>query len=128
MTRPDARDQKIEELQDRLSKLCEASRRINESLDLDAVLQGVLDSARLLTNADYAVINTMDESGLFEAYVVSGITGEMSQRLWDMPEGPKFLEYLSKIPGPLRVPDLAGLTQGRSGCPIGKFPYRRVVS
>ena len=121
MTGPDARDRQIEALQDRLSKLCEASRRINESLDLDTVLQGVLDSARLLTSADYAVINTMDESGVFEAFVVSGMAREMSQRLWDMPEGPKFLEYLSKISEPLRVPDLAGLTRS-IGMPDWQIP------
>ena len=36
----------IEALRERLSRLSEASLRINESLDLDSVLQGVLDSAR----------------------------------------------------------------------------------
>ena len=36
----DERDQEIEALRDRLSSLTEASLRINESLDLDTVLQG----------------------------------------------------------------------------------------
>ena len=44
----------IEALRERLSRLSEASLRINESLDLDSVLQGVLDSARTLTGARYA--------------------------------------------------------------------------
>ena len=35
-------------LRDRLTRLSEASLRINESLDFDTVLQGVLDSARAL--------------------------------------------------------------------------------
>ena len=35
-------------LRERLSCLSRASRRVNESLDFDAVLQGVLDSARSL--------------------------------------------------------------------------------
>ena len=47
----------------RLSRLSAASLRINESLDLETVLQGVLDSARSLTNARYGVITTLDESG-----------------------------------------------------------------
>ena len=42
-----------EALRDRLSRLSEASLRINQSLDLDTVLQGVLDSARSLTPAPY---------------------------------------------------------------------------
>ena len=41
MTQPDRRDREIEALRERLSRLSEASRRINESLDFDAVLQGV---------------------------------------------------------------------------------------
>ena len=42
----DQRDREVEALRERLSRLSEASRRINESLDFDTVLQGVLDSAR----------------------------------------------------------------------------------
>ena len=38
-------------LRERLSRLSGASRRIDESLEFDAVLQGVLDSARSLTVA-----------------------------------------------------------------------------
>ena len=49
MNQSDERDREIKALRDRLSRLSEASLRINESLDLDTVLQGVLDSARSLT-------------------------------------------------------------------------------
>ena len=45
MTKPGQRDRQIEALQTRLSRLSEASLRINESLDFDVVMQGVLDSA-----------------------------------------------------------------------------------
>ena len=45
-----------ESLRSRLSKLSEASLRINESLDFDKVLQGVLDSARSLTGALHGVM------------------------------------------------------------------------
>ena len=38
-------DHNFEELQERLSRISEASLRINESLDLDLVLQSSLDSA-----------------------------------------------------------------------------------
>ena len=43
-------------LRERLARLSEASRRINESLDFDTVLQGVLDSACALTGARYGVM------------------------------------------------------------------------
>ena len=52
----------IEALRERLSRLSEASLRINESLDFDTVLQKALDSARVLTEARYGVITLLDES------------------------------------------------------------------
>ena len=64
----------IEALRERLSRLSEASLRINESLDLDSVLQGVLDSARALTGARYALITTLDGSGQVAEFLVSGLT------------------------------------------------------
>ena len=60
------RDRQIPTLRDRLSRLSDASLRVNESLDLEDVLQGVLDSARSLTDARYAVITTLDEGGRVE--------------------------------------------------------------
>ena len=59
----DDRDQQIATLRERLSRLSDASLRINESLDLDDVLQGVLDSARTLTDARYGIITTLDDQG-----------------------------------------------------------------
>ena len=40
-----------EALRDRLSRLSQASLRINESLDFEGVLQEVVDSARAITDA-----------------------------------------------------------------------------
>ncbi len=54
-------------LRERLSHLSAASLRINESLDLDKVLQDVLDSARSLAGARYGVLAIMDDSGQVEA-------------------------------------------------------------
>ena len=48
---------------DRLYQLSEASRRINQSLDFDTVLQGALDSARSLTGARYGVMTLLDDLG-----------------------------------------------------------------
>ena len=98
----------IEALQDRLSRLSEASLRINESLDLDSVLQGVLDSARSLTGARYALITTLDASGQVEEFLVSGLVPDEARQLWELPTGQQFFQYLSGLPGPLRVRDFAG--------------------
>ena len=107
----DERDQQIDALRNRLSKLSEASLRINESLDLDAVLQGILDSARSLTNARYGVIVTLDDAGQLEDFLTSGLTADENQQLWEMPEGPKIFEYLITFPKPLRVRDFASHAQ-----------------
>ena len=98
----------IEALRERLSRLSEASLRINESLDLDSVLQGVLDSARTLTGARYALITTLDGSGQAEEFLVSGLTPDEARQLWELPTGQQFFQYLSGLPGPLRVRDFAG--------------------
>ena len=103
---PDGRDRQIVALRDRLSRLSEASVRVNESLDLEDVLQGVLDSARTLTGARYAVITTLDEAGRMEELRASGLTAAQTRRLWDVPGGLEFFEHLSALAEPLRVPDL----------------------
>ena len=64
MQKNDDLERENQALRNRLSRLSEASLHINESLDLDAVLQGVLDSARSLTDASYALSTTLDGSGL----------------------------------------------------------------
>ena len=108
MERDDGRLEKIEALQNRLSRLSEATLRVNESLDLEDVMQGVLDSARTLTGARYTVITTLDEAGRVEDLRASGLTDEETRGLWEIPEGQQFFGYLSAIAEPLRVPDLGG--------------------
>ena len=128
MTESDRRGQdNASALRERLTRLSEASLHINESLDLDAVLQGVLDSARALTDAKYALITTLDDAGRIEDFLVSGLSDEASMRLWEMPDGPRFFEYFSAIPGSLRVADFAayaasmGFPEFRPPAPVRSF-------
>ena len=58
----------IAALRERLSKLSEASLRINETLDFDVVLQDVADSARSLSSARYGGITILDSEGRFEEF------------------------------------------------------------
>ena len=101
-------DSDAAELRDRLSRLSEASLRINESLDLETVLQGVLDSARSLTNAQYGVITTLDESGGVVEFLTSGLAEAEGDGLWTIPQALRVFEYLSRLPRTLRVGDLSG--------------------
>ena len=95
-----------EGLRERLALLTQASLRINESLDFDTVLQEVLDSARSLTGARYGAITLFDDSGSLINLLFSGVTEQEARRFQELPDGIRFLEYLSAVPGPLRVPDL----------------------
>ena len=106
MAQPDQRDREIAALRERLSLLSEASLRINESLDFDAVMQGVLDSACSLTGARYGVMALLDQGGQVQDFLTSGMTAAESERLCTMPDANQLFEYLSGISEPLRIPDL----------------------
>ena len=103
MNREDELLEANQALRERLSKLSEASVRINESLDFNVVLQEVIDNARYLTNARYGVISTMDEVGGLDALLTSGTTEDDHLKLIELPGGTRIFDHFSKIPGPLRL-------------------------
>ena len=103
MNREDELLEETQALRDRLTKLREASVRINESLDLSVVLQEVIDNARYLTNARYGVIATLDEIGSLDSVLTSGTTEDEHRQLLELPEGKRILEHFRSIPGPLCV-------------------------
>ena len=105
MDRADELARENEALRERLSRLSEASLRINESLDFQAVLQSVLDSACSLTGARYGVITLLDRSGRVEDFLYSGLTPEETALFGELPDGMAFFEYLGRIEGPLRLRD-----------------------
>ena len=125
----DRLEREIEALRERLSRLSEASRRINESLDFEAVLQGVLESARSLTSARYGVMTLMDDDGLVQDFLSSGLNSEESERLWLMPDGLRIFQALTGISEPMRVPDLAehvhgmGFTEFTIPLAVGVFRF-----
>ncbi len=123
MTQPGERDRQIAALRDRLSRLSRASLRINESLDVEAALQGVLDGARSVTGAAYALITTLDDSGEIEDHLVAGIGADDAGRLWQDPDGPRLFEHINALSGPLRVGELEDLTRA-----IGVLDFRPPVT
>ena len=112
-----------EALRERLSGLSEASLRISRSLDLDTVLQGVIDEARLLTDARYGALVAFDDSGGIETLITSGITPEERPRFGDLPKGLGLLQYLNEVEGPLRLADIAGHPRS-VGFPEGHPPMK----
>ncbi len=119
----------MEALRERLSRLSEASRRINESLDFDEVLQGALDSARSLTSARYGVMTLLDGGGQVQDFLSSGLTAQESKLLWLTPEGLRIFQALTGISEPVRLPDLAahvralGFRDFSIPLPVGVFRF-----
>ncbi|MCY3887790.1 MAG: response regulator [Chloroflexi bacterium] len=105
MSPADERDLEIAALRERLSRLGEASLRITEDLDLDAVLNRVLEGARLLTGASRGGLTVIDDAGRLEQFVSSGLTEEAHRGFVELPGGEELFAYLSSLPEPLRVAD-----------------------
>jgi len=126
MIQSDQLAREIEALQTRLSRLSEASLRINESLDFDVVMQGVLDSARSVASARYGVMTLLDDGGQVQNFLSSGMTGEEAEQVWLIPGSLQLFEYLSSLSEPLRIPDLLsqarslGLAEFRPPLPVGQ--------
>jgi DNA-binding response OmpR family regulator/signal transduction histidine kinase len=97
----------IRALQERLTKLSEASLRINENLDFDSVLQDVVDSARNLTDARYGGMTVLDDEGRFERFVTSGLKDEERRILAELPESAPLFRHLNGVTEPLRIDDLS---------------------
>ncbi len=110
MENADRQPRSTEPSSGRLSLLSAASLRINESLDVDAALQAVMESARSLTHAPYAAIITLDDSGAVDDHLVLGFDPADVERLWQAPEGEKLFGYLNAVPGPLRIGHLEEFT------------------
>ena len=123
MKGPDDPTREIAALRERLSRLSEASLRITEDLDLDAVLQGVVGAARSLTGARMGGITILDDSGQLQDFITSGLTDEDHQRFVNLPGGPEFFVYLSSLPEPLRLADFSAHTMALGlpeiGPPLG---------
>ena len=123
MNPTDQRDLEIAALRERLSRLSQASLRITEDLDLDAVLQRVVDGARLLTGASRGGLTVIDDLGQFQAFFSSGLTEEAHRGFVELPGGLDLFAYLSSLPEPLRVADFAAYAQAQGlpeiGPPLG---------
>ena len=100
--------QEVTVQRERLSQLCDAFLRINESLDFDSVLQEVLDSARSLTSAQFGVIVLVTGQRRTAEFLFSGMTSEQASELEQLPNKWELFEYLYGIEEPLRLQDFQG--------------------
>ena len=93
-------------LNERISRLSAAILRVSASLDVGTVLQEVVDSACVLTDARYGIITTIDDAGELKDFVTSGFTDEERLQMAQWPDGPRLFEHWRDLPGVLRLDDL----------------------
>ena len=112
-----------EALRQRLASLSAAVLRINASLDPDAVLQEVVDSARALTGARYGLIVTLDDAGRPQEFVTSGLTADERNQLTAWADGPRLFEHFRGLAGPLRLADVGAYVRelGFSSDPVARW-------
>jgi signal transduction histidine kinase len=92
----------------RLERLIEVGRGLLSELDLDAVLDSVLETARALTGAQYAALGILDERRReLQQFLTRGIDEETHREIGDLPRGRGILGVLIDEPRPLRIPDVA---------------------
>ncbi|WP_420636989.1 GAF domain-containing protein [Candidatus Palauibacter sp.] len=113
---------RVDALERRVFELSRAAVRISASLDPDAVLQEVVDSARSLTGARYGLITTVDEAGRPLRLVGSGITEAKQRHLEDWADGPRLFEHVTRLPGALSFEDVPEYLR-RHGFGAGGLPY-----
>ncbi len=86
-----------------LARLAAAVLRINEDLDLEAVLQGVVDGARSLTDARHSAITTLDDNGNLQNLVISGLAPDDERELLAYRHRDALFRHLSELSEPLRT-------------------------
>ncbi len=95
-----------EELRERLSRMGSAFLRVNESLDFKTVLQGVVDSARSLTDAKYGLLSVTEDGRRIHNCIPSGLTRKQTRQLWRAPENEALFDYFAFVDKPLRLRDM----------------------
>jgi GAF domain-containing protein len=107
-----------------LRSLLDVGRALVSELDVEVVLRRVLDTARELTDAEYAALGIIDEAGAgLERFLFIGLDEDDRHRIGPLPRGRGVLGELIRNPAPLRLDDVT--THPRSyGFPAGHPPMR----
>jgi two-component system, NarL family, sensor histidine kinase DevS len=83
-----------------------ATRAVAGLLSVEDVLQVIVDQVRPLVGADYAALGTVDEHGVIERFITSGIDAEARARIGALPRGHGFLGLIIEEDRAFRIPDI----------------------
>jgi len=90
-----------------LEALDEAVRGVARVLDIDLVPQQLVDRVRILVQADYAALGTIDDRGEIVLFITSGIGMRERERIGHPPRGRGLLGLIIREDRPLRIDDIA---------------------
>jgi two-component system, NarL family, sensor histidine kinase DevS len=108
--------------QEELARLLAVGRALVSELELEAVLQQVLETARDLTSARYAALGILDEEKReLERFITLGIDEETRRVIGPLPRGHGVLGELIRKREPLRLPDVTDHPRSY-GFPLGHPP------
>ncbi|HZU61624.1 MAG TPA: GAF domain-containing protein, partial [Solirubrobacteraceae bacterium] len=98
--------------EDQLRRLLEVGRALVSELETEAVLQRILDEARVLTGARYVALGVLDAKRTeLEQFLTSGIDAETYRAIGDLPRGRGVLGVLIEDPRPLRLAEVGAHPQ-----------------
>jgi signal transduction histidine kinase len=90
-----------------LAALDLALRGISGVLALDPVLQLIVDRARDLAEAEYAALGVVDDDGVIERFITSGISAAERERIGALPRGRGLLGLIIGEGQTFRIADIA---------------------
>ena len=70
------------------------------------MLQVIVDQVRPLVGAQYAALGIVDDRGVIERFITSGLSDEARARIGDLPRGHGFLGLIIQENGSFRIPDI----------------------
>ena len=92
---------------DRLNGLLEAVMSVGRELDLPQVLQGIVEAAVVLVDAEYGALGVIGTDKKLAEFLPVGVSDELRARIGDLPSGHGILGELIRHPEPLRLSELS---------------------
>ena len=84
-----------------------ATRAVAGLVSVDEVLQVIVDQVRPLVGARYAALGTVDEHGVIERFITSGMSMATRASIGALPRGHGFLGLIIRENQSFRIPDIA---------------------
>jgi signal transduction histidine kinase len=100
----------------RLAAFDAAVRGISDLVSMERVLQLIVDKVRSLVGARYAALGIVDDQGVIEQFITSGISRAARERIGDLPRGHGLLGLIIRENRSFRIPDIAA-NEHSSGFP-----------